>query len=36
MIEYVRLCIQVPYAGGRVFERGDEEFLELTSAIKGN
>ncbi|KAJ6533507.1 hypothetical protein B0H19DRAFT_1186083 [Mycena capillaripes] len=28
------LCIQVPYAGGRVFEKGDEEFLELASAIK--
>lgn len=24
-----RLCVQVPYAGGRVFEKGDEELLSL-------
>ena len=24
-----RLCIQVPFAGGRVFEKGDEELLKL-------
>jgi len=24
-----RLCVQTPFAGGRVFEKGDEEFLEF-------
>jgi hypothetical protein len=28
-----RLCIRVPFAGGRVFEKGDEEFLQL--GLKG-
>jgi hypothetical protein len=34
LFNYSRLCIQVPHAGGRVFERGDEEFLNF--ATNGN
>ncbi|KAJ7756664.1 hypothetical protein B0H16DRAFT_1538672 [Mycena metata] len=30
----VRLCIQVPYAGGRVLEHGDEELLKIASEKK--
>jgi hypothetical protein len=26
---FLRLCVQIPFAGGRVFEKGDEEFLRL-------
>ncbi|KAF7328477.1 G domain-containing protein [Mycena venus] len=33
-VHVIWLCIQVPYAGGRVFETGDEEFLKLACAIK--
>jgi hypothetical protein len=36
IMEHNRLCIQVPHAGGRVFETGDEELLKLGSSIKGN
>jgi len=25
----IKLCIRVPYVGDRVFEKGDEEFLQL-------
>jgi hypothetical protein len=32
----IRLCVQVPYAGGRVFETGDEDFLKVASRVKGN
>ncbi|KAJ6455139.1 hypothetical protein C8R45DRAFT_944147 [Mycena sanguinolenta] len=31
-----RLCIKIPHAGSRVFETGNEEFLKLTAAAKGN
>ncbi|KAJ7501551.1 hypothetical protein B0H11DRAFT_1992113 [Mycena galericulata] len=30
-IHAIWLCIQIPHAGGRVFESGDEEFLKLTT-----
>jgi len=30
-ISECRLCIQAPFAGGRVFETGDEEFLAFTT-----
>ncbi|KAJ7446956.1 hypothetical protein FB451DRAFT_1148128 [Mycena latifolia] len=33
-VHVIWLCIQVPYAGGRVFEKGDEAFLELASSTK--
>jgi hypothetical protein len=29
-----RLCIQIPLAGGRVFETGDEEFLKFADQGK--
>jgi len=29
----VWLCIEVPFAGGRVFETGDEEFLKFASKV---
>ncbi|KAF7343587.1 G domain-containing protein [Mycena sanguinolenta] len=28
-VHAIWLCIQIPHAGGRVFETGDEEFLQL-------
>ncbi|KAF8135881.1 hypothetical protein K438DRAFT_1882461 [Mycena galopus ATCC 62051] len=33
-LHVIWLCIQVPYAGGRAFETGDEEFLKLASVQK--
>ncbi|KAJ7891639.1 hypothetical protein B0H14DRAFT_2496757 [Mycena olivaceomarginata] len=33
-VHVVWLCIQVPYAGGRAFETGDEEFIKLASIQK--
>ncbi|KAJ7618688.1 hypothetical protein FB45DRAFT_932228 [Roridomyces roridus] len=33
-VHIIWLCIQVPHAGGRVFEKGDEIFLKLASTIK--
>ncbi|KAJ7226419.1 hypothetical protein C8J57DRAFT_1389595 [Mycena rebaudengoi] len=33
-VHVIWLCIQVPHAGGRVFEKGDEEFLKLASTTK--
>ncbi|KAJ7250610.1 hypothetical protein C8J57DRAFT_677312 [Mycena rebaudengoi] len=30
-VHAIWLCIQVPFAGGRVFETGDEEFLKLAA-----
>ena len=27
--ESTRLCVQIPFAGGRVFESGDEKFLKF-------
>ncbi|KAJ7803657.1 hypothetical protein B0H14DRAFT_1634295 [Mycena olivaceomarginata] len=33
-IHAIWLCIQVPHAGGRVFETGDEEFLNLAATLK--
>ncbi|KAF7343531.1 G domain-containing protein [Mycena sanguinolenta] len=30
-VHAVWLCIQIPHAGGRVFETGDEEFLQLST-----
>ena len=33
-ITLVRLCIQVPYASGRVLEKGDEELLKVASEKK--
>ncbi|KAF7335121.1 G domain-containing protein [Mycena venus] len=33
-VHVVWLCIQVPHAGGRVFETGDEVFLQLAFATK--
>ncbi|KAJ7891724.1 hypothetical protein B0H14DRAFT_2688057 [Mycena olivaceomarginata] len=30
-VHAIWLCIQVPFAGGRVFETGDEQFLRLAS-----
>jgi hypothetical protein len=35
-MEHIRLCIQVPVAGARVFETSDEEFLKLASATEGD
>lgn len=32
---YNRLCIPVPYAGGRIFETGDEKIFQL-NRNKGN
>ncbi|KAJ7059137.1 hypothetical protein C8F01DRAFT_274120 [Mycena amicta] len=29
-----RLCVQTPFAGGRIFETGDESFLELATSRK--
>ncbi|KAJ6455170.1 hypothetical protein C8R45DRAFT_1222596 [Mycena sanguinolenta] len=33
-VHAIWLCIKVPYAGSRVFEMGDEEFLKLAAAAK--
>ncbi|KAJ7730914.1 hypothetical protein B0H16DRAFT_1584530 [Mycena metata] len=33
-VHVIWLCIQVPHAGGRVFEKGDEAFLRLASTTK--
>ncbi|KAJ7212647.1 hypothetical protein GGX14DRAFT_446771 [Mycena pura] len=33
-VHVIWLCIQVPHAGGRVFETGDEELLKFASTIK--
>ncbi|KAJ6484728.1 hypothetical protein C8R45DRAFT_1214735 [Mycena sanguinolenta] len=30
-VHAIWLCIQIPHAGGRVFETGDEEFLQLST-----
>jgi hypothetical protein len=34
-VDHTRYCIQVPYAGSRVFEVGDEEFLRIAFDSKG-
>ncbi|KAJ6585480.1 hypothetical protein B0H19DRAFT_421848 [Mycena capillaripes] len=33
-VHVIWLCIQVPHAGGRVFEKGDEAFLKLAFTTK--
>ncbi|KAF8207798.1 hypothetical protein K438DRAFT_1814288, partial [Mycena galopus ATCC 62051] len=33
-VHVIWLCVQVPHAGGRVFETGDEDFLKLASTAK--
>ncbi|KAJ7055574.1 hypothetical protein C8F01DRAFT_453939 [Mycena amicta] len=33
-VHAVWLCVQTPYAGGRVFETGDEKFLDLATKLK--
>ncbi|KAJ7133050.1 hypothetical protein C8R44DRAFT_771819 [Mycena epipterygia] len=33
-VHAIWLCIQVPFAGGRAFETGDEKFLELAATTK--
>ncbi|KAJ6533348.1 hypothetical protein DFH09DRAFT_1092578 [Mycena vulgaris] len=33
-MDRVRLCVQVPHAGGRLFETGDEDFLNVASSVK--
>ncbi|KAJ6522255.1 hypothetical protein B0H19DRAFT_1203005 [Mycena capillaripes] len=35
-VHAIWLCIQIPHAGGRVFETGDAEFLKLTTANSTN
>ncbi|KZP27015.1 hypothetical protein FIBSPDRAFT_731619, partial [Athelia psychrophila] len=35
-VHAVWLCVEIPFAGGRVFEVGDEEFLKLGLAGKSN
>ena len=31
MMEYTRLCVRTPIAGGRVFEAGDEKILKFAT-----
>ncbi|KAI0245652.1 hypothetical protein BJV78DRAFT_1365269 [Lactifluus subvellereus] len=32
-IHAIWLCVQIPFAGGRVFEKGDEEFLKFAKQV---
>ena len=34
-MECIRLCVRTPFAGGRVFETGDEKFLKFATQLEG-